>query len=226
MSRKTALIKGLALAGLLASSAGSHGAGVLISNPSFELPACPAGCEGLSYTFSVSGWTVDGRAGIFAPGQYAGTAAYLPTDGNQVAWAERGIISQELGVSLTPNTFYTLSVDIGRRADMPFTGYSLELLAGNVVIVSGSSGIPLPAENTFATATLTYTALQSDTHVGEALGIRLISMGPQTSFDNVRLDAIPIAPNQITETPVPAALPLLASALAGLGIMRRRRAKR
>jgi hypothetical protein len=39
----------------------------------------------------------------------------------------------------------------------------------------------------------------------------------------VRLDATPIAANQVTHTAVPEALPFLASALAGLDLVRRRR---
>jgi hypothetical protein len=218
-------MKALGLAGLLAASAASHAAGVLISNPSFELPACPAGCNGGIATAGVSGWTVEGSAGVFAPGQYYWTASYgyLATDGGQVAYAEIGRISQVLSTSLAVDTVYTLSVDIGRRGDTAFPGYTVELLAGNSVLASGDYHLGVPDPNKFGTATLTYTALQGDANLGQALGIRLSSLGWQTNFDNVRLDATPIAANQVTHTPVPAALPLLASALAGLGLLRRRR---
>ncbi len=62
-----------------------------------------------------------------------------------------------------------------------------------------------------------YTALAGDPQIGQALEIRLSSVGVQTNFDNVQLDAM-----TISDVPEPATLLLLGLGLAGLGFARRR----
>jgi hypothetical protein len=71
-----------------------------------ERDSCPAGCNGGVATAGVNGWTVEGSAGVFAPGQYCWTASYgyLATDGGQVIYAEVGRITQVLSTSLAAST--------------------------------------------------------------------------------------------------------------------------
>jgi hypothetical protein len=68
----------------------------------------------------------------------------------------------------------------------------------------------IPVSGTFAPVTVNYTSGRSDPLIGQPLQIRLTSLGTQTNFDNITLDASPI--------PEPSAiLGLLGFGLLGIG---------
>jgi hypothetical protein len=169
-----------------------------VANNSFETPIVPSLSGGsISATGPSGGWTfAGGPQGFFNPSQGEtsspgfgyGPSPVLP-DGNQVAYSNGGTISQTLTATLQTNTKYTLGVHVGRRENVAFAGYNIELLAGNTVLVSNNSATPAPGS--FQHVTFDYTSGISVTP-GQALQIRLTSNGVQTNFDNITLDAASI----------------------------------
>jgi hypothetical protein len=181
---------------------------IAVSNPSFEITnpltlPCGVGC-----TFNpgpIPGWTLTGLGGSFHPN---GSFFSLPLpDGSIVAYSNGGTISQTTSTSLTANTTYTLSVDVGRRFDAGVNNFTLALYAGNTILQSltlSNSLIPLGG---FVDESFSYT---SGTVLPSGnLRIALTTAGPQqVNYDNVRLTASPV--------PEPTSLALLA---AGLGLV-------
>ena len=141
---------------LLAS--GAWGDSVSIQNPSFEITnTLDQPCAGLTACWNngpIPDWTT--LASGF--GSFAATSAYfnmpLP-NGSVVAFTNFGALSQTLaGISLLPNSVYTLSVDVGRRLDKSGVGYSLTLLDGTFSCTSSNSSGLITA-GTFQDETLT-----------------------------------------------------------------------
>lgn len=196
-------------------------ASIFIANHSFEsqpITALP-GFTVIS-TGTVGNWTFAGGSnqGFLNPGiaetgspgnHFYGTSPTLP-DGNQVAWSNGGTISQTLSATLQANTKYTLGAFVGRRFVESFPGYNIQLLAGATVLASSGSSVT-PTAGTFAPVTVSYTSGSSGSLLGQALTIRLTSsLGSQTNYDLITLDASPI--------PEPSAmLGLLGFGLLGIG---------
>src|SRR5216684_2228926 len=143
-----------ALAFCLVAS-GAWGDSISIQNASFEqvAPTNPLAspCNGPEFCAynagnPMPGWTIGGTnasAGQFEPSSFYFS---LPVpDGSIVAYINSGSISQTLtGISLLPDSVYTLSVDVGRRFDVGAANYSLNLLDGSNVcwFVRGRSAFP------------------------------------------------------------------------------------
>jgi len=155
------------------------------------LPCAPSA---LCYSFlNVPGWTVSGQVatgklgGIVFPGGVP-DGTNIVGCGNEVG---TGSISQTLSATLQPNTTYTLVVSVGRRADFPFGGYNVELLAGPTTLASDSSLSP-PAGG-FLADRIVYSSGANPSLQGQKLTIRLTGnvVGAQAVFDKVSLDATP-----------------------------------
>jgi hypothetical protein len=135
---------------------------------------------------NVSGWICGPQTGIavFTKTQYpsAGAAglyaAYLgDTSGS-------GSIFQTMGITVQPNTTYTLKVEVGARADYPFTGYEAALLAGGTVLAKGSSATPVGGK--FVIETIVYSSGAAPPQAGQPLQIFIKSTG----FGQVNVDAV------------------------------------
>lgn len=181
---------------------------ITINNASFESPALTDG----GFVAGIPGWTTTGAgSGVFNPTttQFPGEAP----DGENTAFSNDGDdIFQVLGDTLTANYRYELQVDVGDRLDSAFPGYSVQLLAGGVVLAEDVNS--LAPSGGFLTSTVIYKALDGDAQLGQTLAIRLNNLGSptpsnvQVNWDNVRLDAAFI--------PEPSTLGMML--LAGVGI--------
>lgn len=165
---------------------------VAIQNASFESPDCSAGApctvDALrgNWTTSATGWTVTGVAGVFRPIS-SGPPGIAPTDGDQVGFSNGGTLAQVLtGTVVAADTVYTLTVDVGDRADSGFPGYTLGLYAGGALLAQ-YAGAASSVTTGWTTSTVTY--VSGATPPAGDLEIRLTSAGGQTEFDNVRLTA-------------------------------------
>jgi hypothetical protein len=208
---------------LFLSNGVAWGDSVPIQNASFEStsPMFPAPCAGPGtclFNFgSIPGWTTTGgETGSFEP-----SSAYfnLPLpDGNIVAFTNGGSISQTLtGISLLPNSIYTLSVDVGHRLDGLVTTYSISLDNGSSVFCNTGGSNGSVAAGTFADVILTCTTGASVP--SGFLGIVLTGNGTQVDFDNVQLSVVSNSdPVNSDPTPVPEPSTLVLM-LAGLGVV-------
>jgi hypothetical protein len=219
-----------ALAFCLVAS-GAWGDSISIQNSSFEQIAATnplqSPCNGPEFCAynagnPMPGWTVGGTnasAGQFEPSSFYFNLP-LP-DGSIVAYINSGSISQTLtGISLLPDSVYTLSVEVGRRFDVAAANYSLNLLDGsNVFCTSGTNSNGTITAGTFADITLT--CATGATVPGGFLGIELTGDGRQINFDDVQLSVT----TSTVATPEPSvlALTLLGLFAGGLLFLRSRR---
>jgi hypothetical protein len=192
-------------------SMGLQGGPIPVTNAGFESDVLAPG--GFTSNTFATGWTctpVGGPTdcGVFRPqaAQYPGGAP----EGVNVAYSNGGTITQNLAATLALNTTYTLSVDVGKRLDMGFTSYLIELLAGSTVIASDNTTLN-PAAGTFLLSTRTYNSGAANILAGQTLSILLRgNAGGQPDFDAVALNAVVSA----VPEPGPATLCLI-----GLGLI-------
>jgi hypothetical protein len=210
---------------------GAWGDSISIQNASFEVVAAnnplASPCNGPEFCAynagnPMPGWIVSGTNA--SAGQFEPSSSYLSLplpDGSIVAYINSGSISQTLtGISLLPDSVYTLSVDVGRRFDVAAANYSLNLMDGsNVFCTSGSNSNGTITAGTFADITLT--CATGATVPGGFLGIELTGDGRQINFDNVQLNVT----TDTVATPEPSALALTLPGLflGGLLFLRSRR---
>jgi hypothetical protein len=205
----------------------AYAAPIPLVNAGFEDPALPATPlhPGQTYTqlnggSSFAGWTFDtfgGPGGVFNPANFGafgypiGAGYIAGVTGNQVGWLDDGAyFTQTLSQTLEAGV-YTLTADVGFRADRGAPGYTIELLLGGNPI-SGKTGTPT-ALNAWQEDSLVFTSLFASS---ETIGIRLVNRtggGQQVSFDNVRLDFV-AASTGASPVPVPAPMAML-----GLGLL-------
>ncbi len=212
----------LALAILALVAAPAFASPITVSNFSFEtLPAggLPFGCgAGCNYSIDpIPGWTASGGAvgasGQWQPGSPANGYYTSLSLGPTQAFANGGILSQTVAPLVVAGAVYTLTVDVGRRADMAFTGTIALLIDG-----TSYTGLPLtpPASGTFGAYMVTYVGTAAD--ASRPITIQLRSDGVQGNFDNVRLDVGLLEP-----VPEPgSSLLLLSIGLVGLRACRKR----
>jgi hypothetical protein len=160
----------------------------------------------------------------------------LYADGDQ-GGGEYGV-EQQLAAALQANTHYTLTVEVGNIASCAglvspylgfydldgFPGYRVQLLAGGVVVAEDAGALS-PAEGVFETATLELSTGAAPSQQGQPLAIRLVNRhqpdvpgvtGLEVDFDDVRLDAAPVAGVPLA----PWAGAVLALALTGAAVAR------
>ena len=220
-----------ALAFCLVTS-GAWGDSVSIQNASFEMTnllSTSCAGPGCAYNFGpIPDWTTVGF-GSFQPGSNPAYFSGPLPDGSIVAYTNgsggSASISQTLtGISLLPNSVYTLSVDVGRRNDLGGADYSLNLLDGSNVFCSSTTGGVSKNSNSIVGGTfadITLTCATGATPPAGLLGIELTGAGLQVDFDNVKLDVTSSA----VSTPEPSALALtfVGLLLSGLLFVRSRR---
>jgi len=205
------LISGVCALAFCMLTTGAWADSISVQNSSFDLvgnQGLNSSCAGTDCSFNdvaqgfIPDWTpsFNASAGSFHPGS---SMTYFSTDVGTVAYINNGSLSQMLGVSVLPDSTYTLSVDVGRRFDFAGVNYSLSLLDGSNVLgtctQSGSNASI--AAGTFADITLTCTTGASVP--AGLLGIELAGSGTQVDFDNVHLSV-----ESVVSTPEPGALAL------------------
>jgi len=192
---------------------------VTVSNFSFEGPDTAFYNSG-----PITDWIQSSSgSGVFQPNVYpaAGAGFIAGVFGTQTAYINSGDISQMLSSTLAAGT-YTLKVNVGDRADLGAPSYSAALFSGIDILDSITQLDFATSNNGWIEASLMFTALSNDSHLGNSFGIRLARTGGgQVNFDNVRLDFVAAAQQNVPE---PGSLALLGFGLAGLGFMRRKHA--
>jgi hypothetical protein len=189
------------MGGLLLSTQASIAAPVRIQNPGFEVGEIPDGGD------ATMGWSAvnnGGNGGTFTPGSnnYLGagdsSSSFTSAFGQNVAYSNGRTIEQTLNATFNPDKIYRLSVDVGKRLDVPFpsAGASIQLLAGDTVIATAVT--PVPPSGGFLSVVARYSPrLQNlrgryNRFAGQPLTIRLLSTDGnvftgQVNWDNVKL---------------------------------------
>ena len=208
-----------AAAALSSMSTAALAGPISIANASFEGPVQSA--PGYFNPNGITSWVTTGEASAWNPTltpspSYALTWGATPLpDGNQIAFSTGGTIAQTLGTNYATGSLYSLTVAFGNRLDGPYipTGVTMQLFATNTGSIVATQAIDVSSitRGTFKDFTLSYTADGSSN--GKAIGILFTSTGQQLDIDNVRLNNVP----------EPGTLILLGSALAGIGMARRRK---
>lgn len=162
-----------------------------VVNPSFEQNEF----GDYGYDYFADGWTINGDAGTFNPGEdsYSGGAA---PHGNNVGFVQSGWVhatgslEQTLSTLVEADRVYTLRVMIGRRLEnplLPWLGYTASLWAGPNILSIDNSGV-MPAQGGWELATISYTANEFSPALGMPLTIRFESHYGQTNFDLVEVE--------------------------------------
>lgn len=229
---KTHLIATLAMGVCMVAVGEAQAVPILVSNFNFATPSLANGGINVG---AVPGWTKSGgTAGNYNPDTtfYNNPQITDPPNSGVIGTMDDprvGFLFQSQNQSLTnttsyavvPGEKYQLTVAVGERNGSnasAFGGWKIELLDGDSVLAV-NSGTTAPAALSFGDVSLTYTAVALDAGF---LRIRLSEPGTTyADYDNVRLDATPIA-----AVPEPASLALLSVGLASLVSLRMRRRKR
>ncbi len=214
----------LALAcGVLATWAGAYGDPVPIVNAGFEQRQLADDVYDLSYDWLLNGegwgWYGNIWIGIWNPSwpaEFADTPNGAP-EGNMIGSVSppdatvAGGFAQVLSTTLTASTRYTLTVEVGNTDYYAgFPGYRVELLAGGTLALTegvypgevtggtllvADNNLTPPAEDTFVTVTLSYTAGPTHPLLGQPLQIRLLNLGApgeEVEFDAVSLTSLAV----------------------------------
>ena len=192
---------------------------ISVLNASFEGPV--QSTPGYLQPAGITSWVTTGETGVWNPTltpspSYAATWGVTPLpDGNQIGFTTGGTIAQTLGTNYATGSLYTLTVAFGNRLDGPYipTNVTMKLFAvtTGTIVATQPIDVSTITRGTFKDFSLSYTADGSSD--GKAIGILFTSTGQQLDLDNVRLNNVP----------EPGTLILLGSALAGIGMARRRK---
>jgi hypothetical protein len=197
-------------------------AAISVVNPSFETDVVS---KGNYIGATATGWTGSTLTGFSTFDPDLSQLASGPQNGVNVLALQAGNVVQTLTSFLTANTLYTLQVGVGSRSDGPFIStYDVSLETANGSILADVNS-PIPANGTFLTASLNFTALATDPNLGKNLVIRLTntnpnSVGSQVLYDNVRLSGVSTI---ASPAPEPSTFLLLSAGAVGLGYRFHRR---
>jgi hypothetical protein len=219
-------MKSVVLALLIALFGGAAMADdIAIANGSFQTTdalsiSCGTGC---AYNYGpIPDWTVTGGQ---SGSQELNSTYYTSTSpsGPFMAYSNGSTISQTLtGVSLLPDSVYTLSVYVGDRLDGENTSYSVSLDAGATVLNTFSGLTSSITPGTFQQEFVTFTT--GGTVTPGDLSIQLTSAGLQTDFADVDLTVQPVGDDPVG-TPEPGTCLMLGMGLLGiLGLAVRKQA--
>jgi hypothetical protein len=199
MCRKLILLTSVFL--VLGLTAATSAQPIAVVNPGFEDPVLDEN----GYTWlDVPGWTqVDANgAGVWNVTLEDFDPVMAP-EGENVLYTENAVgapggVAQVLAETFAADTDYTLTVEVGNSWYYYNGGYSVQLLAGGVVIAEDNDSL-WPDYMTWATSTVAYTYDPNDELlVGEPLEIRLLNLALDkdappadtavgVEFDDVRL---------------------------------------
>lgn len=178
---------------------------VPIVNPSFEDDALTPGTD--NYDVLPIGWsehndaegsdTGDVKPGVWYPNP--GVFTNGVPDGDHIAYVEpqgqnyQGGLSQVLAAEFIHGPDYQLRVKVGNSSTWPFTGYRVQLLAGDTILVDELNVTPVPSGE-FIQVVLLYEFDETNANLnGEPLEIRLLGIGypagggASVDFDDVQL---------------------------------------
>jgi len=170
----------------------------------------------------------------FPAGAPEGDNVALLFTGSASGGQEYGI-EQTLAATIQPDTVYTLTVEVGNIQScgglVPpydsqfvidgFPSYRVQLLAGGVVLAEDAGSLA-PAEGSFETTSFQLTTGSSPAQQGVPITIRLVNRNldlvpaignREVDFDDVRLDASPVAAVPVGSAGVGLALALGAGAV-------------
>ena len=196
-----------------------------VLNPSFESPLCGA-TGGVGVICAPANWTLSGGTGLAGAFFPPSTAWDSIPDGVQIGWSNGGVLSQDLGVTITPDTVYTLSLWVSQRWTAGSFLPEIQLLGGSSALLTMNNSNPggaAPTTNVDGTYnwvnwTMSWKSPSAGAILGQTLSISLSSDGAQTDFDNISLDA------SATPTPEPGVFGMVVAGLLGL-VVRRRQVK-
>ncbi|MBU2359366.1 MAG: hypothetical protein KKB02_10615, partial [Alphaproteobacteria bacterium] len=169
---------------------------VAITDPSFEATSLADGQAGVISnplgnftTAAPAGWTLTGGGGLFAPAATT-TSAAGHTGGNVAYLQGGGSLSQNLsGVVLQTGGFVSLSLNVGDRTDIAWTGGEVRLVDANGVVLA-TAILPEPADGQWSSVTLDSGPVPATSN---GLGVRLEIVntgGNQFLIDNVAATAL------------------------------------
>jgi hypothetical protein len=185
---------------------------ITIDNPGFEDPVLDE--DGWTWLETL-GWTNvgDGGSGIWNVTSDNFDPVIAP-EGENVFYTENAVgevggVTQVLTDTFAADTDYMLTVEIGNSWYYYFSGYSVQLLAGGVVIAEDNDTL-WPDYYKWATSAVVYTYDPADSAlVGQPLEIRLLNLGLDkdsppadevvgVEFDNVSLSYVPAPPAPVS----------------------------
>jgi len=147
-----------------------------IINSIFQDDTLSCSPGGDCYSLNITGWVVGPQSGVYK----SSTVQYptAPSSGLYAAYFGGGLtgsILQTLGLTLQANKTYTLTLAVGARADLSFTGYLASLMAGNVPVASSNKATPVGG--TFVNDVIEYNSGASPAQLGQPLQIFVKSLG-------------------------------------------------
>jgi len=194
-------------AAIFALSATAGAAVIPVVNPGFEDPVL---AEDDWTWLDIPGWTPVGGEGS---GVWNVTLSdfdpVVAPEGQNVLYTENAVgdaggVAQVLTETFAANTDYTLTVEVGNSYYYYFSGYSVQLLAGGVVIAEDNDTL-WPDYRKWATSTVAYTYDPADSAlVGQPLEIRLLTLAldkdspPAGEVVGVEFDAVSLIPEPAT----------------------------
>jgi hypothetical protein len=128
-------------------------------------------------------WQGSDAGAAYNFGVYNPPASYFSNEAPElenVAYIERGSISQVLTATLEMDATYALTAKLGDSKADPMLGYVMQLLAGGVVLAETST--PELINDSFSEISVTYTA-KADDPIGQALEIRFTENGEDKSSE-------------------------------------------